>query len=264
MDRTRGGACGAGGSRAEKRGGGPSRAEAGGAQVRRRGRSRSDRASTAARWHRASTGRPPSHGSALPASEPAHARCDRRPRGGRARPSPRRRPGRPASRSHPPRTRPPRPRAPPCRSQPAGPLAAGGAGRTPTPKSSSSDVRDSGDGHGTVAQQAVGALGHAGRDAAGHRGHRPAEVARELGGDQAAARIGRLDHDRHAGQPGHDAVPGGEAPAVRAGTRRKLREHEPGPGHMPVKGAMAQRVGRAPDRTRAPRRAPPPPSRHPR
>src|SRR3712207_6951760 len=45
----------------------------------------------------------------------------------------------------------------------------------------------------------------------GDGGHAPAEVLRELGGDQAPARIRRLDDDRQAGQAGHDPVPGREA-----------------------------------------------------
>ena len=84
---------------------------------------------------------------------------------------------------------------------------------------------------------------HPRRHAPGNGGHRPAQVARELGGDQAAARIRRLDDERHACQPGHDAVAGREAPALRGGPRRQLGHHEAALGHLLVQAPVPAGIG---------------------
>ncbi len=87
-------------------------------------------------------------------------------------------------------------------------------------------VLRSGDRDCSVPQKAVRPARHARRDPAGHGGHGPAQVTREVGGDQAPARVGRLHDDGHPREAGHDPVAGREAPAKRLRARRELREHE--------------------------------------
>ena len=125
-------------------------------------------------------------------------------------------------------------------------------------------VLGSRDRHRAVAQQPVRAARHPRGHVPRHGGDRPAEVAREVARDQAAARIGGLDHDRHARQPGHDPVAGREAPPERARARRQLGEHDAVPAHLAGagRGAAAGRRTSGPQASTATGR--PPPARQPR
>ena len=68
------------------------------------------------------------------------------------------------------------------------------------------------------------------RDLARHREHLAPLLEREIGGDQRAAALARLDDDGRRAQPGDDAVARRESPRRGLDAGRVLRDDEPGLG----------------------------------
>ena len=103
-------------------------------------------------------------------------------------------------------------------------------------------VRDRGERRRAVPEQPVRADRERGRDLARHREHLAAFLEREVGGDQRAAPLARLDDDRRLREAGDDAVPGGKAPRRRLDAGRVLRHdqaalRDPG-GELGVRGGV--------------------------
>ena len=75
-----------------------------------------------------------------------------------------------------------------------------------------------------------------------HSGYRAAEIAGELRGDQAAARIGGLHDHGHLREPRHDPVACREAQRYGCGARRQLRQHQAPIANPVGEAAMTPRI----------------------
>ena len=97
--------------------------------------------------------------------------------------------------------------------------SAGVSGSMPNASSTSADRRER---RRAASQQAVRARGQRRRDLARHGEDLAALLEREVGSDQRAASLARLDDDRRLGEAGDDAVAGREAPRRRLDAGRVL------------------------------------------
>ena len=133
-----------------------------------------------------------------------------------------------------------------------------GAGSTPTTASTSSTH---GDRRRAEPQQRVRAAREQRRDLAGHGEHLAALVEREVGGDQRAAPLARLDDDGRVAEPGDDPVARREPPRRRLDARRDTRRRSGRARRSPPRAPRARAGSRGRCRSRARRPSCPPRAR---
>ena len=104
------------------------------------------------------------------------------------------------------------------------------------------DVVGAGERRRAELEQCVRARGERRRDLARHREHLASLLEREVGGDQRAAALARLDDDRRRSEARDDAVARGESPRRRLDAGRVLRHDQPGlrdaPRELGVRGGV--------------------------
>ena len=88
-------------------------------------------------------------------------------------------------------------------------------------------------------EQIVRARGQGRRDLAGHREHLSPLLQREVGGDQCAASLARLDDDGGGAEPGDDPVARREAPRRRLDSRCVFRDDQSRRGDPAARGRGA-------------------------
>ena len=108
-------------------------------------------------------------------------------------------------------------------------------------------------------EEVVRARGERAGDLARNGEHLAPLLEREIGGDQRAAALARLDDDRRGAEPRDDPVPRREPPGRRLDAGRVLRDDEPGRANPRGELARATRDSRGRSRSRAPRPSSRPP-----
>ena len=98
------------------------------------------------------------------------------------------------------------------------------------------------DGNGAEAEQRVRPVRERRGDLARHGEHLAALVEREVGRDQRAAALARLDDDRRAREAGDDPVSGRKPPRRRLDTRRVLGHDQPALGDLGREARVRARV----------------------
>ena len=104
------------------------------------------------------------------------------------------------------------------------------------------DVGRSGERRRAEPQECVRSCGQGGRDLARHREDLPPLLEREVGGDQRAASLTRLNDDRRRAETGDDPVAGREAPRCRFHTGLVLRDDQRTLADRLRKGGVRRRV----------------------